>query len=706
MIKEKISKATTTCIVLLILLVVHPKSESYGQKQGQALVDSLVSQLVFIPSDTNMVSAYIKITAQLIHINPDTGISYANRGIALTDKLHWLKGTGILSMNLATLNSINGEYNKALPLYSKALITLKNVNQPDLIANCYAEMGLNRYYMCDYKTADYYYDTALTMFRQQKNKRGIALVLNRSSEIQRIYGNEGEACIRSNEALSLAEEIGDKTLIPYTQIYHALILADFYQYGKSIDYYKKGLAGFKALGYKQYQAHTLILMAEWYVMIRNYQEAQKLLYQSISLRQQNKIGMAYYSLGVLSVKRKKYDSTLYFYKLALNSKSALCNKRRNARYLSKIAEDYLNIYSDTVSGSMPLSKPRLLETSIAYLKRAISVQQEIGALSDLFNSYDYLSIAYAHQGKYKMAYKLHRLSTDIAGRLKSYESKRVFNEAYENFEREKISNENLLLKKDNEVQAAFAAKEKQQKYYLSGGFILVLLFSGITAYGYYRSKSLKFQKKVAETEMTALRSQMNPHFIFNAFNSIHTFIQSNKNEVASSYLLKFSELTRLILENSLHDLVPISDELKALDLYLSLEKVRLSDKIQYTIEVKGIDVENTLIPPLILQPFVENAILHGLQHKSEKGKILVQITNKDNMLCCIISDNGIGRQKAQEIEFGTYARKKESLGMKLTEQRIAIINKIKKSKAYVRVTDIEKHSGVNVELVLPFEIKF
>jgi len=134
----------------------------------------------------------------------------------------------------------------------------------------------------------------------------------------------------------------------------------------------------------------------------------------------------------------------------------------------------------------------------------------------------------------------------------------------------------------------------------------------------------------------------------------------------------------------------------------------MDKKLDYEINISPeIDTENTLIPPLILQPFIENAILHGLQHKEDGGKIKLTITLQNNMLHCTIEDNGIGREKASQLR-GKFASKKESLGMKLTNQRIDIINKQKKSAAYVTITDLTDNgeTGVRVVLTLPLETRF
>jgi ligand-binding sensor domain-containing protein len=220
-----------------------------------------------------------------------------------------------------------------------------------------------------------------------------------------------------------------------------------------------------------------------------------------------------------------------------------------------------------------------------------------------------------------------------------------------------------------------------------------------------------FEKQISEVEMKALRSQMNPHFIFNSLNSIHRFIQLNNTDDASEYLIKFSKLMRLILENSRHREVLLKKDLEALRLYMELESARMDHKFTYEVKTgEDLDEETTMIPPLILQPFVENAIWHGMMNKKGPGKINVSISKEDDMICCVVEDDGVGREKAMQRHSLLPKKKHESIGMKLTYDRINIINSIKKSKAYITITDLydedKNPSGTRVKVKLPLELSF
>jgi hypothetical protein len=199
-----------------------------------------------------------------------------------------------------------------------------------------------------------------------------------------------------------------------------------------------------------------------------------------------------------------------------------------------------------------------------------------------------------------------------------------------------------------------------------------------------KKRKQPFNKQLAQIEMKALKAQMNPHFIFNCMNSINSYILENDKKTASDYLTKFSTLIRLILENSDKQKINLDDELAMLKTYLQLEQNRLDNKFDYHIEVEAsIKTIAFEIPPLILQPFIENAIWHGLVHKTERGKINISIRKEPNRLICIIEDNGIGRSKAALLK-EQQVIKHHSMGMKVTEDRSGSLNQLNLERPSVK----------------------
>jgi ligand-binding sensor domain-containing protein/putative methionine-R-sulfoxide reductase with GAF domain/anti-sigma regulatory factor (Ser/Thr protein kinase) len=214
------------------------------------------------------------------------------------------------------------------------------------------------------------------------------------------------------------------------------------------------------------------------------------------------------------------------------------------------------------------------------------------------------------------------------------------------------------------------------------------------------------QQKMTEVEMQALRAQMNPHFIFNCLNSINRYIVKSDQTTASLYLTKFAKLIRLILDNSNSKNVVLTNELEALKLYIEMEALRFDKKFTYEIKVENrVGADTIEVPPLIIQPYVENAIWHGLLHKESNGHLSIRVCMcNETMLECIIEDNGIGREKAKELKSKT-ATSRKSLGMRLTENRLSLLNKHAALNASVEIIDLQNGGnealGTKVILKIP-----
>jgi len=201
-------------------------------------------------------------------------------------------------------------------------------------------------------------------------------------------------------------------------------------------------------------------------------------------------------------------------------------------------------------------------------------------------------------------------------------------------------------------------------------------------------KKTAFNKQLAQIEMKALKAQMNPHFIFNCLNSIKLYTLENDSATASEYLTKFSQLIRLVLENSRSEKVTLEKEIETLKLYIEMEAMRFKNKVRYCVKIdKNIDAAYIEIPPLLIQPYVENAIWHGLMHKKEGGLVNIHIAIEDEHLLHIeISDNGIGREQASAYKSKSVTRQK-SFGLKMTSERIGVINHIYQTNTSVQIID-------------------
>lgn len=259
-------------------------------------------------------------------------------------------------------------------------------------------------------------------------------------------------------------------------------------------------------------------------------------------------------------------------------------------------------------------------------------------------------------------------------------------------------------------------------FYRTTWFIVLSILSAASLIGLLvllRVRSIKrrarekseLDKRIAGLEMDALRAQINPHFIFNALNSIQHFISDHDADSAHKYLAKFARLIRLTLEHATKPNIVMAEELDSLELYLNLEALRFSNKFEYSIHVDPrIKTEYTEIPHMLIQPYIENSIWHGLMHKDTPGIIRIEFKIQEDYMLCIIEDNGIGRTKSASIKSHRIDTKNsKSKGMEITRTRIDILNKMRVDKAgketTVEIVDLynnqQESIGTKVEIMFP-----
>lgn len=224
-----------------------------------------------------------------------------------------------------------------------------------------------------------------------------------------------------------------------------------------------------------------------------------------------------------------------------------------------------------------------------------------------------------------------------------------------------------------------------------------------------QKQQLEFEHlvEVSKAELTALRAQMNPHFVFNALNSIQHYILNSKGEEAVKYLSKFAKLIRIILNNSEKPITTINEDIEAITLYLELEKMRFENKFDYTISIdSSIDGDYDEIPPMLIQPYLENAILHGINPKETTGHIGINIKVVGQFIKISIIDDGIGREKSKAVQSLQPAARHKSLGMKITQDRVRILNTIHQSNLNVNIIDLyndkKEAIGTQVDLFIPY----
>jgi len=350
------------------------------------------------------------------------------------------------------------------------------------------------------------------------------------------------------------------------------------------------------------------------------------------------------------------------------------------------------------------------DDAIPYLEKSIS---EANKKSDLIIEKDAtrkLSEVYKTVGEYTKALETYQSYVDLVDKVYLNKEQQIANvskvsrdlikhqQRITGLEDErKLSESKLLLAaKDSELQNE---RNKQQSiviYALLVGLLLLLLMA------FYMYRNIK-QQRVNNNllALKSLRSQMNPHFIFNALNSVNSFIASNDERTANRYLTDFSKLMRSVLENSEEDFIPLSKEIELLELYTKLEHFRFQDKFEYSITIDdNIAVDEFVIPPMLLQPYIENAVWHGLRYKEDKGLLQIYLKSQtDNELQIIIEDNGVGRAKSKALKT-EHQKKQNSKGMGNIKKRVAILNEMYADKVDVCIEDIINDGGTRVILTL------
>ena len=354
--------------------------------------------------------------------------------------------------------------------------------------------------------------------------------------------------------------------------------------------------------------------------------------------------------------------------------------------------------------------------SIKYFKKSLNYARERKLLDREGDAYKGLAMAYRDMGVPDLALENFEKYVSVVDSM--YKKRQEEMEANSVLSKSLLSKQKRidLLEKDKKLTKKtlelFRQQEKlkegsmhRQKlviYFLVGGLLLVLF----TAYWIHMSAR---QKKIANQllALRSLRSQMNPHFIFNALNSVNSFISRSDERTANKYLADFSRLMRAVMENSQHDFVPLSSEINIIKLYLSLEHFRFKDKYDYRLEIdESFDVDEYEIPPMLIQPYIENAIWHGLRYKATMGMLSVAFVIENDKLIVVIEDNGIGRKKSQEIKTSNQ-KTNRSTGLKNTRNRLKILNEMYHTDFRVAISDLSEDTegsedvGTKVTIEIP-----
>lgn len=360
-----------------------------------------------------------------------------------------------------------------------------------------------------------------------------------------------------------------------------------------------------------------------------------------------------------------------------------------------ISEIYLNIGWAQIQNNN-------FEEANYYLNKGLDMAKKYNLLTEMEEAYSYLADLWESQDDFKKSKEFFMEAAQVQGRISSDRNKRYVADLISRSETEKKNNQIQVLANENEL---INLKLRRNQNTLLISALLVSLMT-LLLYILYRQAQLKSDKKVLTLEQSMLRSQMNPHFLFNSLNSIKHYIINNEKKNAVQYLNKFSKLVRKILESSSVKEIPLAEELETVSLYMNIENIRFSNEINFEIIVdKDVDPHIIKIPSLILQPFLENALWHGLSSKEGDKSIILHISKeKKGYVNISITDNGVGREVAEKLKESKVLKRK-SVGIDITKERLANFSKEYENTFEIEILDLfdeqGKASGTRIILNIP-----
>ena len=469
-----------------------------------------------------------------------------------------------------------------------------------------------------------------------------------------------------------------------------------------------------------------------YLSMREYDLAEKEFTQSMTIEKRigNFLGLAInnQNLGGIYEERKEYDKALNFFQTSLvyNNKidsdfgRLICKNSIGRIYIlqGKYAEAK-KLVNETFSMATTLEDKfhaiatftnlGAAETGLGEYQKAeghllysLETAQKNNLPYFVAESYKWLAHLEEKRTNYQKALEYHQLFYENEQAYLKKEDQKYIANLVMQYDAEQKKDKIEILEKENELVKIKLTRNRL----IFGGLLAVLGAVAVILYLRNRQNKLKSEKEILDLEQEMLRSQMNPHFLFNSLNSIKLYIINNEKDKAVFYLNKFSKLIRKILNASREKHLSLQDELETMELYINIENIRFSNKIDFHLEIEeGIKPSRINIPSMILQPFLENSIWHGLSSKEEDRKLYLRVKKKgNNHLEIEIEDNGVGRLKSEEIRTGKTLNKK-SIGINLTEKRLRNFYKNEVDENTLKIIDLvdqNNHSlGTKVVLTLP-----
>ena len=680
-----------------------------------AVEDSLNSVLLKSAEDTNKVKTYFELIKRVRKYDLAEALKLAEEQLTLSKKIGYGWGIGKAHNAKGLIATSKKEADLAIEEYLQAAKAFNEIKDFGDFSGSYTNismvfsdvsifMNINEKLRND---SAIYFAKIAAKYNEMSNVDSTKKINNEMF----IYGNlsaayynlnlHDSAIVYNNKSIEVAEKLGRWDVVGTCYISMGALFFLQKNHDQAIYYYLKAIPIFEKEKWAGLVAKAESDLAVVYFNKGDIAHSREYINESsrgaLLLNDSGTISQNYWTKGLIELSENKYESAINNFESGLKITAKTKNTQIESELWKSCAEAYAKIHNYDKAISM-------------YNK---SLEFSVGNYNTTYECYEALANIYASKKNYEKAYNYLNESRILNSKLFDSTKSQIINELTIKYETGKKNQEIELLNKDREIQKAEAGKQKTIKSILIAGTLMLIAFS-FTGFVFYKRKRDAILKKkeaelnahITEVEMKALRSQMNPHFIFNSLRSIDEYIKHNQSTLASEYLVKFAKLMRAILENSRKKEITISKDFEALELYMQLESKRLEHPLNYSIDIDPkIDPQNILIPPMLLQPIVENSIWHGIAPKGSPGKIKIRLTKSNDIIRCEVEDNGIGRKNSKS-ESNDSTNSVESYGLKITEERLSIISEVKKIFTTLVFRDLSEDTnstGLNVSFVLPYE---
>ena len=599
-------------------------------------------------------------------------------------------------------------YLKALEIRKSIETENKDSTNQSEIANLIYNLAIVTQYQGKYFEAIEYTKQLEKIYLDLKDYRNLAFrCYNYTAKMYYFLGDYEKALIYSYKETDIGKKIQDTISLSYSIDFQAVLMQGLDLYDEALKLQLESMKLREQIGDSLLISYSFNNIGSTYIMLKDYQKAKEYFEKSMAIKlNYDSAGLAqtYNNLGIVYQNLSLFDESEACYRKSYE----VCSQKSDSYGLAKASINLANI----------LNFKKDFKLAESYYTRAFEISLENGYKDLIIDVTNSAQEFYFNQKQFDKAYEMLLLNTIYKDSVKNDDviKKITRLEAEHEFNQKQVEDSIVRHQEKIKEQALYNQEIRRKELLLwvfgiAFFFIIAIIFVAFKTYQLRKQNQENILKqKALEIEKNLLRSQMNPHFIFNAMNSIQNFISENDSYSAIRYLSKFAKLIRLILENSLHQTILLCDEILSLQLYLELEQVRFNNRFDFSIDLdKDIDEETIQVPPMLIQPFVENAIIHGIMPLEHKGLIKISIREKQDNSClvCEIIDNGIGREKSAKLK-QKQGKTHKSVGMQLTRERLASLNSETEPKMSFNIADVldeqNKVTGTKVIIQIPYAI--